>query len=199
MISAILLAAGLSTRMGSLKQLLPFGQKTIVEACVSNLRDAGITQITVVTGYQADRVERVLQPLGVKCVRNRDYAQGMTSSVKAGILSLDSQCEATLLALSDQPHIPPALISKLLEYYFSSNRMIVKPRYQGQSGHPIILNYRIFAEILNLNQDEGLHTLTRRYTQQTGYLETLEKAVVEDLDTEHDYLELLKRLNLWQT
>lgn len=194
MISAILLAAGSSTRMGNLKQLLTFGQETIVEACVNNLRRAGIAKITVVTGHEAENVERVLQPLGVRCVRNRDYAQGMTSSVKAGVISLEKGCEAVLLALSDQPHIPSDLISELIKYYLSGSSLIVKPRYQGRSGHPVILSHKLFPEILNLSQDEGLHTLTRRYSKHTGYLETSESAVVEDLDTKQDYLALLKRL-----
>lgn len=199
MISAILLAAGRSSRMGKLKQLLPFGSETIVEACARNLYAAGITQVTAVTGHEADRVEAVLHPMGVRCVRNRDYAQGMTGSVRLGVLCQESSCEAVVLALSDQPHVPPALILALIERYLRGNSLIVKPRYQAQSGHPIVLSHKLFPEILRLSPDSRLDALTRRYVEQTDYLETVESAVVEDLDTEQEYLELLRRLRPQQT
>ncbi|MCS6885665.1 MAG: nucleotidyltransferase family protein [Acidobacteriota bacterium] len=190
MISAILLAAGRSTRLGRPKQLLSLGHTNIINACILNIRSAGINSITVVTGYEAEKIEAVLEDVSI--ARNSDYLQGMISSIKAGIAAQPASVEAALLALCDQPHVSATLISQLLDRYKLTKCSVVKPRYLGQSGHPIVLNRSVFPNILSLGTGERLDLLLKRYDVQ--YVDTDEVAVVEDIDTEEDYLSLLKRL-----
>ena len=102
-IVAIVLAAGFSSRMGAFKPLLPFGERTLVDHVVTNLRAAGVERIHVVTGFQADALAPELTRLGVTRAHNPDFAAGMFSSVQAGVASLPADADAFLLAPVDVP------------------------------------------------------------------------------------------------
>ncbi|MEW6734276.1 MAG: nucleotidyltransferase family protein [Acidobacteriota bacterium] len=187
MISAILLAAGESKRMGKLKQLLPFGQQTVIESAIANLHAARIDELIVVLGSCAQQVAAQLAYAPVKLVTNENYHLGMTSSLQTGLAAINWQARAILIALVDQPHVPPSVIDQLINTYYQSGALIVKPQYQNSSGHPIIIDLACRAEILALNPDCGLHLVTRAHQHQTFYLAVDTPAVIEDIDTPEDY------------
>src|ERR1700690_952275 len=111
--AAIVLAAGFSSRMGAFKPLLPFGERTLVDHVVTNLRAAGVPRIHVVTGFEAEAIAPELTRLGVARVHNYDFAAGMFSSVRAGVASLPADVDAFLLAPVDVPLLRPATIARV--------------------------------------------------------------------------------------
>jgi len=117
MISAIILAAGESKRMGKLKQLIPFGRSTILEETVNNLLNSKVSEVIVVLGSRADEVTEKIARKPVKTVVNQDYQQGMSTSVIAGLRLIDSKVRAVMFALGDQPLINSQAINRLIEEF----------------------------------------------------------------------------------
>src|SRR6266487_2331596 len=114
-ITAILLAAGRSRRMGSFKPLLPFGNSTVVESCVNNLREAGVDEIIVVVGYRADDVRRQLKTSGVEFAVNPDPDSEMSASIARGVELIKPNAEVALIALVDQPAVTGKVIRRLID------------------------------------------------------------------------------------
>src|SRR5690348_9048116 len=115
MITAVVLAAGESRRMGRLKPLLPFGTGTVIETVVDSLRASPVDEILVVTGHQSEAIEAALAHAPARIVRNPDYRSGMLSSVQRGVAAAAPETTWYLLALADQPQLEPALVRHLLE------------------------------------------------------------------------------------
>ncbi len=124
MISAILLAAGESKRMGGPKQLMAFGQNTIVEQAIDNLLSSAVNEVIVVVGYRAEEVIKIIVAKPVKLVINPDYEQGMSTSIIAGLNLVDSRARAVMLALGDQPLINGQTISRLIEEFYNHDKGI---------------------------------------------------------------------------
>ncbi|MBI4850672.1 MAG: nucleotidyltransferase family protein [Acidobacteria bacterium] len=192
MISAILLAAGLSRRMGKFKQLLPFRDKTFITSAITSLLASNINNLAVVLGHRSIEVIEHLskEPYfnNIKIAINENYLQGMTSSIQTGIRLAPDNTKAFLIALVDQPHIPKEVINELIENYYRTQTLIVKPSYKGKSGHPIIIDSLLKKEILDLRLDLGLNQITRKYLSETLLVPTESKAILEDFDTLEDYL-----------
>lgn len=193
MISAILLAAGLSSRMGNLKQLLPFRNKTFIDNAINNLIEANTSELILVLGHQADEITSHLSNTTyhinnkIKPVINSNYLAGMTSSIQAGIKASNPNTKAFLIALVDQPQITTEIINLLIINYLKNNALIVKPSYQGKSGHPIIIDACLKEEILNLSTDVGLNKVTRAHLAETLLVEVTSQSILLDFDTPEDY------------
>lgn len=198
MICAILLAAGLSSRMGRLKQLLPFRHKTFIDNAIENLLASNVDQIILVLGHSTKEITLHLrqQPYinhsKLKVVLNENYLLGMTSSIKTGLSASASEVKAYLIALVDQPHIPVEVINFLIESYKQNNFLIVKPTYQKKSGHPIIIDESLREQILELSDKVGLNQITRAYSKETLLIEVENKEILEDFDTWEEYLNYQK-------
>jgi molybdenum cofactor cytidylyltransferase len=133
MISAILLAAGESKRMGQFKQLLRLGEKTFVEHCVDNLIASRVDEVIIVTGHREEEVRVTVADRPVKFVHNIDYRSGMASSIKCGVQSLSEHTRAFVLALVDQPQIGVDVIDLVIEAYEKTRAIIVIP-VPGKNG-----------------------------------------------------------------
>lgn len=208
-ISGILLAAGLSTRMGEPKQLLPFADSTIVETVVDNMLDAKFSEVIVVVGHYAEQIQELISDLSVKTVFNPDYHKGMLTSVQAGVRSLNFPNEnnsrgastftnrnAFALLLVDQPFITSALIDIVIDTYTHTTKGIVLPSYNYRRGHPVIFNQKYVDEILSLSQDsDGVRTLYKTHSKDIHYVEVDTDAVLRDIDYKEDYERALKENN----
>jgi molybdenum cofactor cytidylyltransferase len=189
------LAAGESRRMGRPKQLLPFGERTILERVVDTLLTAGVGEIIVVLGHLADRVRLVLGDRPVTAVVNEAYREGMLSSVKCGVRAISAKADAVLLALGDQPHIESAVVSEVVRAYRASEAGIVIPRYGGKKGHPIIINLSRYREaILNLPAHVGLNTLMQEHADDVRLIDVATEDIIRDIDVPDDYARELARL-----
>jgi CTP:molybdopterin cytidylyltransferase MocA len=190
-IAAILLAAGRSRRMGAFKPLLPFGSVSVAEACVAALREAGIKEVVVVVGHRAGEVRAALAHLhGVHFAFNEAEESEMGVSVARGVEALSEKVEATLVALVDQPAVPAAEISRLIESRRRDGARLVVPEWQGRGGHPVLVDLAYREELLSLVPEKGLRALFDAHRAEVLRLPALSPYVTRDMDTREDYLAL---------
>ena len=187
MISAILLAAGESDRMGRPKQLLPFGQSTIIEQAIDNLLNSAVSECIVVLGYRAGEVIKTIANKSVKIAINPDYRQGMSTSIITGLNQIDSRAQAVMVALGDQPFIDSETINSLMEAFIAHNKGIAIPVYQGKRGHPVIFNIKYKGELLRLKGDIGGREIIDRHPDDVLEVAVDCEGVCIDIDTMDNY------------
>ncbi|MBI2503551.1 MAG: nucleotidyltransferase family protein [Candidatus Latescibacteria bacterium] len=188
--AGIVLAAGLGTRMGAFKQLLPLGDRRLVEVVVDQLCGR-LGRVVVVVGHRAEEVIRVLGDRPVQCAFNPDYRLGMSTSVQCGIRSA-GPAAAYLICLGDQPCLA-GLLDPLFSGAAKSSKGICIPTFQGRRGHPLLIHRRYAEEIMSLTPDQGLNTVTRAHPHDTLEVPVEESGALEDLDTPADYQQVLHR------
>jgi molybdenum cofactor cytidylyltransferase len=154
-VSAILLAAGKASRMGKLKQLMPLGDSTILEQTLDNLLGSKAAEVIVVLGYKSEEITKRLSGRPVKLVVNPLYRKGMGTSISAGLKFVDSQVQAVMLVLGDQPYVDSPTIDRLIDAFTSNKKGIAIPTYKGQRGHPLIFDRKYEAPLSRLKGDFG--------------------------------------------
>lgn len=190
-ISALLLAAGESKRMGRPKLLLPLGGSTIIEQAVDNLLGSRVDEVVVVVGYRAQELERKIARKPVKIVRNRRYRQGMSTSLIAGLSAIDRRAQAIMVALADQPFVESPLIDELLEEFKKHDRGILVPVCQGRRGHPVVLSLKYRERLLALRGDVGARQLIEENPDDVLEVPVESEGVNVDLNTPEDYTRLV--------
>jgi molybdenum cofactor cytidylyltransferase len=189
MISAVVLAAGQSKRMGQHKMLLPWGKSTVIAHIISTLMDAGVEDIHIVVGGLRKQLTLVLQDYPLEIIYNKDYRNGeMLTSVKLGIQSLQNEPEAALIVLGDQPQIYADIIQALFARYVSSNSQIIVPSYKMRRGHPLLIARSLWNSLLKLTPPMTLRDFLELNNELIDYLVVDNQSVVQDLDTPDDYL-----------
>jgi len=187
MIAAVVPAAGESRRMGTPKQLLPFGATTVLGHVVDQLLASAVDEVSVVVGHQQDRVAQSLAGRGVRIVVNEDYRAGMLSSIRTGLRALPHACEAVLVALGDQPSITPGLVDRMLEGFRTCGKGILVPVCGGKRGHPLLVSMRYRDEILACYDDVGLRGLLKTHPDDVFELGVSIPGVLLDVDDPEDY------------
>jgi CTP:molybdopterin cytidylyltransferase MocA len=193
---AIVLAAGLSTRMGTQKLLLPFDDKTIVEKTLENILNSGIENIVVVLGANHSEIREVLNLLPVQTVINDQFKDGMHTSIIAGVKALPDDAKAVMIFLGDQPFIPPITIQNVIDAWNTSGKSIIIPLCDGKRGHPPLYDTSLRDEILNLDREVGLRSVALKFPDKICEVETFCPTIVRDIDTPEEYL---RELNYSQT
>ncbi len=187
----IVLAAGLASRMGSLKQLLPIDGKPAIERIV-DIFCQSLDDVVVVLGHRAAEVKAVLASFPIQFQLNSAYRQGMLSSVQCGIRAA-SQADAYVLGLGDQPGVGLGVIEELQRQAWRVSQGILIPCWDGKRGHPILIKDRYEQKILSLPLDQGLNTITRGHPTDTLEIPFEDPEIIEDMDTPADYRRLLAR------
>jgi molybdenum cofactor cytidylyltransferase len=188
MISAVVLAAGQSIRMGLPKMLLPWGQMTVVEKVISTLLEAGIDDLQVVTGGNQKDIEGALTGYEVNFTYNPDYTDGeMLSSVKVGLKNITGECEAALIVLGDQPQIETQVVEMIVERYHSTQCKIIVPSFQMHRGHPWLIEKELWKDIIALKPPRTLHDYLVKNQAMISYINVDTPSVIQDLDTPQDY------------
>jgi len=193
-IAAILLAAGRSRRMGAFKPLLPFGERTVVEACVENLRAAGVREIVVVVGHRAEEVRARLSHLPVKFALNDEAASEMGVSIGRGVEQVSEGATATLIALADQPAVTAEAIKKIADEHLRDGARLVVPTWRGRGGHPVLVSLDFRSELRRLDLRRGLRALFDRHGNEVRRVPSTSPYVVRDMDTWEDYLALYEEV-----
>lgn len=188
-VGAVVLAAGLSRRMGEPKVLLPWsGRKTIIEQIIEQLILAQVNPITVVTGYEADKVRLLAEKWGVNVVHNRRYETGeMLSSVKVGLKAMPAHVMGALVVLGDQPRIQARIVNQVMMAYAEGQGRIIAPSYQMQRGHPLLIDRYYWPEILRLKAKENLRQVINIHADEIAYVTVDTDSVLRDVDTPDDY------------
>jgi molybdenum cofactor cytidylyltransferase len=187
MISAILLAAGRSRRMGAFKPLLPFGDRTVIEACVEILRAGGVDETIVVVGYDADRLRERLAHLSIHFAVNTEIESEMGLSIARGVEQVSPSARAVLIALADQPAIPPATIGFLIALGKRVKKRLIVPEYEGRGGHPVWIDFSFRQELLNLDPQRGLRALFEAHPEEVLRVPVTSPYVARDMDRWDDY------------
>jgi molybdenum cofactor cytidylyltransferase len=186
-VSALLLAAGESRRMGAFKQLLRIGDKTFVEHCVDALLSSRVDEIVVVTGHRAAEVEKALVGRAVRFAHNDRFSSGMSSSIIRGVGEISPQTGACLIALADQPLIPTRVIDELITTYETDRALVVIPAFQGRGGHPVLVDLSLREELKAIDPTRGLREVITRHSGQTVRVEVETETVLQDFDYPRDY------------
>jgi CTP:molybdopterin cytidylyltransferase MocA len=187
-ITAVLLAAGLSTRMnGGFKQLMPYRGRTIVEACLETLLASTADDAVVVLGHRADEVAAAVSRFRVRTTLNPDYERGMSTSVVAGLRAIGPDSDAMMVALVDQPHLPVAVFDAVLDRYRDTGARVVVPTIAGDTGHPVIFDLSLRDEILAVDPAKGLRSVTYAHRLETLRVPVDAVGVLDDIDTPEDY------------
>ena len=187
-ISGIILAAGLSTRMGEPKQLLPFGNSTIVETVIDNMLDSKLDEVIVVIGHKAEKIRETIQHKPIRMVFNPAYQEGMLTSAQCAVQSLAESVDAFALLLVDQPFITSNLIDLVIDAYNQTPKGIALPSYNYRRGHPVIFDRRYAADILALNAESGgVRSLFKKYADDIHYVAMDTDRVLRDIDYREDY------------
>ena len=188
MISAIILAAGQSKRMGQPKMLLPWGKSTVIEHVISTFLHAGIEDVIVVTGGAREQVEAVISQHPVQKIHNRDYEAGeMLSSLQRGLGATPNQAQAVLVGLGDQPQVQERSVRLICEAYRESKSNLIVPSFQMRRGHPWLVARPFWDEILELQPPESLRDFLNRHKNDIHYVNMDTESILEDLDTPDDY------------
>jgi molybdenum cofactor cytidylyltransferase len=182
--------------MGRPKQLLPFGDRSILERVIDTLLAAGVGEVIVVLGHVAEHVRTVLGHRPVRTVVNTSYRDGMLSSVKCGVQAVRPDQDAVLVALGDQPHIDSAVVRELIAQYRAGEAGIVIPRCAGKKGHPIIMNVHSYRQaILNLPEQVGLNALIQEHGDDVRFVDVATDDIIRDIDDPADYARELARFS----
>lgn len=187
-VGAVILAAGLSRRMGSPKMTLPWGDTTVIGQVGRVLCQVGLEQIVAVTGGAQEAVEAALAGLGVQTVFNPRYEQDqMIYSIQVGLAALAPDTHAALVALGDQPHIQVEVARRVVQLYEQTGAALVIPSYQMRRGHPWIIDRRLWPEALALRPPQTLRQVIDAHAGEIRYLEVDTESILRDLDTPEDY------------
>lgn len=186
MIAAIVLAAGLSRRMGQAKLLMPVGGRAIIRYVVESVLAGGVDSVWVVTGPDVEPIEAALAGFEVQIVVNPAPEEGQAGSVRTGIAALPPSVEAVLIALGDQPALAPSIIPALLAARRASPKLIVAPRYRDGQGNPVLFKREIFPELLRLTGDLGARPIIQKEPARVEWVD-LDLPMPPDVDTPNDY------------
>jgi molybdenum cofactor cytidylyltransferase len=192
-LAALVLAAGRSTRMGGSNKLLaeiaglPLVRIAAEQALASRARP-----VIVVTGHQRERVEAALAGLDVTFVHNPDYAEGMSTSVKAGIAAVPADADGAIVCLGDMPQVDATLIDRLLAAFDpEKGALAVVPTMDGKRGNPVVWSRRFFPELAELGGDVGARHLIASYPEAVAEVAVAGRGALVDVDTP-DALKALK-------
>ena len=184
MITAILLAAGQSTRFGQCKQLARVGGKALLQHALDHLRASAVDDVVVVLGAHADEIREQIAFDRERVVVNPDYAEGMSTSIQAGLRATDA--DAALIVLADQPFVSPRTIDLLIEEHRRTRAGVVLPTYNGFRGNPVLVDRSLFAEMMNLRGDVGFRALFGDHAQSIVKVAVEDRGVIMDIDVPSD-------------
>jgi molybdenum cofactor cytidylyltransferase len=184
-IAAVLLAAGRSTRMGGPNKLLAeIARRPLVRIAAEEALKSRAKPVIVVDGHQRDQVEKVLAGLPLAVVHNPDFADGLGTSLKAGIAAVPADADGAIVLLGDMPQVDAGLIDRLIAA-FDPDRgvLVVVPTFEGKRGNPVLWSRRFFPDLMAIEGDVGARHLIGRYGEAVVEVPVAGKSALVDVDT----------------
>jgi molybdenum cofactor cytidylyltransferase len=198
-VAGILLAAGASTRMGKTKQLLPLGEKTLIERVLVEALNSELDKVVLVLGYQAVEIKKIINAISLQpklsVIENRQFKQGMSSSIIAGLSEVENTHDHVMILLGDTPFIHRDLINLLLCRYLQSGRSIGAIKGKERPVHPVMFGRELYPELQILQGDVGARALFKKYNDQVCLIEPEGPYDGRDIDTPEDYAGIQISLN----
>jgi molybdenum cofactor cytidylyltransferase len=187
-ITAIILAAGQSRRMGQPKMLLPWGGITVLGKVIETLQAAGLEDLVVVTGGAREQVEAIVGG-SAQVVFNVGYSNSeMLGSIQCGLGAIKPEAQAALICLGDQPQVRVGSVQVILQEYESTGASLIVPSYQMKRGHPWLVARELWNEILEMRSPESPREFLNHHAKEIKYINVDTPSILADLDTPEDYL-----------
>lgn len=188
MISAIVLAAGASRRMGEPKMLMPWGKSTVLQTVISTLQASSINDIVVITGGARQQVDMLIGKT-VQTVFNPEYEKGeMLESIQLGLAQKMHEASAALICLGDQPQVKERTVRSVCEAFLKNKSLIVVPSFEMQRGHPWLLARPLWDEFLELKSPKTPRDFLKKHARKIQYVTVDTPSILQDIDTIEDYL-----------
>ncbi len=188
LVGAVVLAAGLSRRMGTPKMLLDWQGGPMIAQVVQTLLEGGLERVMVVTGFGREQIEAALAGLPVEFAYNEQYSNGeMLFSLQTGLRALPAGVAAALIVLGDQPQIQANTVRLVLDRYFEEGGQLIVPSYQMRRGHPWLVERKLWEEILALRRPQTLRDFIQARAEDIQYLNVDTITILQDIDTPEDY------------
>jgi len=182
-ISAVLLGAGESKRMGVDKLSLPWGRRTMLEHSFETLLRSEVHELVVVLSIRNKGVRNLFQGRKVRIVINPFSEMGMSASIRRGLQEIHPHCHGILIALGDQPLLKTRTINALIRAFDQGKEGIIVPSFRGRRGHPVIFHRRFKKELLNLKGDVGGRSIIESHPEDVRVVPVKSIGVVKDVDT----------------
>ncbi len=182
-ISALILAAGKSVRMGQPKMLMPWGNTTVLGKVIETLQSTGVKDIIVVTN---SKIAPKVTSYNLRVALN-DNGE-MLESIQLGLQAQKPSAEATLICLGDQPQVEEENVHKVCEGFRQSKSLLVVPSYQMRRGHPWLVARELWNDVLTLHAPKSMRDFLNTHKDEIHYVECDSPSILQDLDTPTDYL-----------
>lgn len=192
-IRGIILAAGMSRRLGRPKQLLLVEGKPLIAHVVERALASRLDSVTVIVGHEAEIIRAAISPYNVTITFNPAYAEGQSTSLIAGLQRFPSETEAIVVLLADQPGIRVATINALIDERRATRAPIVMTAYGDIRSHPVLFGAETFDELRDITGDQGARDVMRSYSNRVGTVADGRTSPPADVDTEDAYAEMLRQ------
>ena len=186
-VAAVVLAAGASSRFGTLKQLLPWHEDTLHSHVVDTALESLADPVIVVLGNRAEECRDALEGRPVKIVTNEDWAEGQSTSVKAGLVAVPDNVRSALFPLADQPMVTAHVINALIAHHRFTLAPVVWPEHAGERGNPVLFDRALFPELMRLSQDAGGRSILKAHVADAARVPVDDAGILFDIDTPADY------------
>lgn len=187
-VSAIVMAAGESKRMGVPKQLMPIDGTTMLGKVLDVLSRSRAEEIIVVAGHRAGEVAKSISGRPVKVAFNRHYEKGMSTSIRAGLSQTSHKARGFMIVLGDQPFVDVEIIDSLIQAFACHSNGIVVPVYEGKRGHPVIFSAKYKRELTSLKGDVGARSIIADHKEEVFEVFVNSRTIIDDIDTIDDYM-----------
>ena len=187
MISALILAAGMSKRFRNNKLITPIMGKPMIKWTVEAAVNSMVDEVIVILGFEAEKVRKVIDDLPCKIIVNENYLDGMSSTVKFGVKYVMNYSEAVVIIPGDCPFIGSNSINLVINAYRETRAPIIIATFKGRRGHPILISHELFPEVLKISEETyGLKQLIRKYEDKILHVEASTIGVLIDIDSPDD-------------
>lgn len=186
-IAAVVLAAGRSKRLGRPKQLLPLGDKPLLAYVLRCVRQAAVDDRYIVLGHASAEVEEAVDLTGFQILKNPDYPDGQSTSVRIAVEALRDDVSAVIFVLGDQPLLAPDVIDRIAGSYRQSPAPIVQPRFAEGPGNPVLIDHTLFDDLSLLSGDTGARPILREQPELIRHVDVSGYHRPVDIDTWEDY------------
>jgi len=187
MISAILLAAGQSKRMrgeNKLKKLI--NNHPLIKHSINNILESNVDELIVVVGYQEEIIKKLIDKNEkIKIISNKNFKDGMASSIKEGLKQLSTKAEFFFICLGDMPNVNKQIYNNLIKA--RNNHQIIIPTYKGQRGNPVLFNKSMKEIIINIEGDKGAKKVINMYEKKIFTFETNDQSIIQDFNTQENF------------
>ncbi|MBW1636761.1 MAG: nucleotidyltransferase family protein [Deltaproteobacteria bacterium] len=191
-IAGIILAAGSSKRMGSVKSLLPWGDGLLLERVIKNASRSDLSSLTVVLGYKAEIILEKISFQTSTVIINPDYRRGHSSSLQAGLNVVPADTDGALFLLGDQPFVTIETINRLIRASGGRSSSLVIPTFCGKRGNPVLVHRSIFPMLQKITGDTGPRVFFDRLREQIKEVDVPDSGIHIDIDTMEEYQRLVR-------